>query len=384
MKRKPLRSLVVLVALTSLFLIPGTSSAADTPGVITGTVLLPDSTPTAGAWVGLRVLDDPVGVQEPVPYLDQATSDPNGHFSLTIPNSPELIALASANDGILNLELSGETTSRDGSTLVGTVLSTVILVYNISVALGAVFVETGNSQSGFVLQQGNTVTLTLAEIDTYTTNASETYRCTRIRQTVEAADPNIVIGEYHVYEDQTGWFQYGRTADSELGVGYKGGGKNWKVSGTVHMGQTRSAYVRWDRGPFFGKQLQSNFHYIKEKIDTVCESGYTRTDYVIRATRWNSGSAEGDDVSGWDGTFAMQWACSGCALGFSPNSQFHRSATDSYTYTREIVVFTVGLSAKSGFSTNVQSHWNFGSQPWTHYLIGKDGPPTTAKIIYSW
>ena len=47
-----------------------------------------------------------------------------------------------------------------------------------------------------------------------------------------------------------------------------------------------------------------------------------------------------------------------------------------------VTVFGAGLDAKSGWGTQVVSHWFFGSQP-NHYLCGSDGPVSTAHRIYA-
>jgi hypothetical protein len=56
----------------------------------------------------------------------------------------------------------------------------------------------------------------------------------------------------------------------------------------------------------------------------------------------------------------------------------------AYKYTADTGAFGIQLSAQSGFSTNVELHWQFGDQPYRHSLFGHGNPPTVSPIIYAY
>lgn len=202
---------------------------------------------------------------------------------------------------------------------------------------------------------------------------------------IGAQDQWTKIGELHTYFDTVGGkFEYGKTADSDIGTAVKVGSGNWEAGGSYHVGNKNSGATGLVRGSYYGRQLTTLFHYVQEKFTTYCPF-YTREDYTIRAARWNGGLQEANDVSSYDGANRYYKAeKKGYATRFLANSYHERKKNKSYTYKGAVAAFGVGLDARSGYSTNVDLRWDFGSSNFFHGLFGNNGPITTSSIIYAY
>jgi hypothetical protein len=386
------RRLIGLSAVISLALtVTPTVAFASESKALSGVVLSPPGLPQPESLVRARILEsDPSDGSTGVDYLASAVTDSQGRFTMDLPVTSDVISEAQFHGGHVNLELSAQamvpSTWPDWSFLTG------------YLHFSAVYEAEASSLRPELPPE---VQITLSESqevlgDSLMTSSSSScciipvfddcYTSTTI---VAESDPLIVVGEYHANWDVDGYLKYGTTADSDLGIGTKSGSSAWEVTGSMHVGNGRSGSSKWNRGPYFGKQLQSQFHYIKERVRQRCSffglSTLDHSTYVIRATKWSGGATEGTDVSNWDGSWGYNNTPVAFRQPYAANTEAHRAELEAHTYTAEIVVFGVTLSANSGYSTNVVMHWEFGSgtsRP--HWLLGKDGPALEATIVYSY
>ena len=392
-----------LVVLVFLLATTGTSAAADLPAnVLIGQVRLPSGEPLRNAWVGLEPLEtNPSTSWHPLKWVAQSSTDGNGRFSLAIPTTSSLLSLAAENDGVLNMMLFVRGVADSDSdpepepaapgrqanlidNALGSPQSYESQVYSTAMAVGAAVVDNGARQAGFALQAPNSVSLRATMLQ----GVSE-----RPPRDVPGCYPNVrvigetypfgVVGEFHTYDDVTGYFKYGKTADTEMGVAYSYAGGNWEAEGTTHMGNYIGAYAQWNRGPHWGKQVLTQFRFVQEEIKWGCDP--YNPDRRIRAVEWWGATAEGADRSFHDGYYgAFDEGKSPYKQGFAHNTEFHTEHAQAYRYSQGFSAFGVSIGSQSGYSTTVQLHWNFGSAPWTHYLIGRNGPPKSANVVYSW
>jgi hypothetical protein len=174
---------------------------------------------------------------------------------------------------------------------------------------------------------------------------------------------NTTNGEQHPGDNQTAWFRYGQTADSDVEFGIQNPiGSAWGVSGSAHVGNGRSAYVQWNVGAQWGYKVRTGMHYKKYRHtwnDPACGNGYL----TAKATDWNGGAILGDNVHSLDNNCRNM---SGTRSAFYRNTEFDRRTYKATWFTGAASAFGASLRAQSGFSTYVISHWNFGSN-YTYY-----------------
>lgn len=187
------------------------------------------------------------------------------------------------------------------------------------------------------------------------------------------------VGEYHAGADTKGKFVYGTGADSDISVGYNYG-SGFSLSGTGHVGNSRSAASTWNRGPNFHKQLTSVFSYVKWHLTlgpscTSSSASFGKRWYKVTPGSWMGGATEGPSISG---PF-----CTGTnRVAFGKATEFDRGTGRSYSYGGAASAFGASLTATSGYSSRVDMHWEFGTATSTHYLCGTPSV-TTSKIVYS-
>jgi len=195
-----------------------------------------------------------------------------------------------------------------------------------------------------------------------------------------AGNAVTIIGEFHTGDNTKGYFTYGMTSDSDIGVGYNYG-KGWSVGGTGHVGNSNATYIRFNVHSNFHHQLKSTFRYIHWHLTLgpSCagrKSWGQRYQKVTPAT-WQSGSEVGATVGG---TF-----CRGAEgrRSFAPGSDFYRGSRRSYTYGSAAKAWGASLSATSGYSRYVDMNYHFGdSKKAPHYLCGRPDI-LSSKIIYA-
>jgi hypothetical protein len=128
-----------------------------------------------------------------------------------------------------------------------------------------------------------------------------------------------------------------------------------------------SSSITFNRGPKYGRREQSVFQYGKYKWVTC---GGTIASYEVDALQWTAGSQDGQDNSSLDNHCSTTY--SQYARTFAVNTAFDRSSNAAVTFNAAVSVFGASLTAKSGYSTTVVSHWSFGNNTNQHWLCGND------------
>ena len=379
------RRLVVLAAglgLAAVGVGPAAASAGTDAGVgvsatggppdIAGAVVDAAGQGLAGAQVELYV--EP-RTSEPgtsaLPLVATASTDPAGRFSLVAPSTREVLARLQ-DDGVANFVL---VVRGDG----------LVLQRNLSRRPASVIDDVSNADAASANEPErrnaaarHALRLVLAPGRAGVSPAP--------RRTPLAPAPQCVysvvatgrawttVGEIHVGGDATGRFTYGRTADSNIDVGFSAtGAGGWSISGTVHVGNSLSATVWAERGPGWGTKFKTQFEYEKRKYGGACQG------YKIVGTRWVGGTDTNEPVYGT----GVCDAYPNTSVPYGKNSGFFRDANRAYRWGTALTVFGVTLGARSGYSTSVSYRYSTGSQLGQHWVCGNNDYPLYATRIFA-
>jgi hypothetical protein len=197
--------------------------------------------------------------------------------------------------------------------------------------------------------------------------ANPNWVCFVSTDVVAEGDAYTTYGELHTGTDHTAYFRYGESADSNIGVGFSYGDGNWSISGTAHVGNNRGASEQWNVGEEFGYKLRSEFHYKKYRTEDGCDG---ITYYEVKATSWNAGQEYGSGIHYYDHHCLDDYY--EYRARFYPGNTFTREDSESVTFGGAASAFGASLTAQSGFSSNVISHWHFGYDYSAYWLCGND------------
>jgi hypothetical protein len=185
------------------------------------------------------------------------------------------------------------------------------------------------------------------------------------------------IGEWHTAADMNETFTYGSTADSDIDVGVDGNNDGvWSISGSAHVGNSRSIDINPNRGPNWSTMVRSQFVYIKWHWN--CAVGHT-----IEADRWVAGWTNGADVSSFD--HQCKTTYNQYKTPFQRPGTYKRSSVDYAKFGAAVNAFGfLTLGAQSGMSTNAKIHYNFTQgNTQTRYLCGNNALIDNAKRIFA-
>ncbi len=189
----------------------------------------------------------------------------------------------------------------------------------------------------------------------------------------------VVVGEVHSWTGMDDTFSYGSTADTSVEVGITGTDGKTSVGGAIHVGNSSSS------GTTGGTRISgrhANGNRVMTKFDVRRLKSCVGTT-MTQVYRWN-----GLDVYLGDQTVQDQdGACSR-----SPESRRHtfplgqafwnRNKNDATWFSAAISIGPFSLSSTSGYSTNVQSHWDF-SPSGSRTLCGNDAGIGTAHRVFA-
>jgi hypothetical protein len=195
-----------------------------------------------------------------------------------------------------------------------------------------------------------------------------------------AGDAWTKIGEFHTGTDAKGHFDYGKTSDSDISVGYNYGA-GWTLGGSGHVSNTTKVEIRFNQGQRFHHQVQTSFQYIHWHLtlgaSCAAPKRWGNRYYKVTPSSWQLGSRIGAKVGG---KFCTS---SSGRREYAPNGTFTREKNRAYTYTAAANAFGAGLSATSGLSENVDTHYHFGrNKKVRHYLCGTPNV-AVSKIVYA-
>jgi hypothetical protein len=341
--------------------------------------------------------------------IAETRTDSAGRFTVAIPTSKRLLQLASENSNYLNLQImavgSSESEPPPEDASVESERQTSLLNANAALANASysgtstfIALMAASTQVIHSPDSGTAAAFLAPNVALLTARSASPNGTTpcgpreyfwsdweRIGRTWEY-EPVI---EFHAYWDVKGEYEYGKSADSSIGVVYGYSGANWKVSGSVKTANYEGQLIRSGLvGPYYGRRITQKFEFWKERSTY----SYERGCYVdrIRAIEW---FAEGvtpyyDTRSrdGYDQFAYWQDRCTdgaGCISPWGPGQYFERESASGATYTTGVSAFGVGTQIVSGYSTRAKIYWQFGKSPYTHYLFS-NRHPTRATVVYSW
>ncbi len=337
-------------------------------GDVVGVVLLPDGSPAVGSIVLVTaVLDTAATEPEPAQVLARGIAGPGGAFGFPLSVTPDALASAERNGGFLNYRVTTLFPSDTAS----------------YATQHASFIQLGSLGSvpaaPLSLQYG-------AEDQTDSIPTSATVdECGMTTTTVDQATVMTKVGEYHSWNDMSGWFKYGKTADSEIEVAMAPGGGGYKIGGVSKISNSVANEVTWNGSSRFGRQLRTEFEYRKDRDLAQCQGRIFYDAYAIRAVRWSPpGNDLWTDVSQFDGPERQAAAENrGFSDPMAPDTDWTKSVSKNYLYEAAATAFGVGLKATSGYSNNVKMYWKAGTEFKEYYLFGRNNQPDLADIVYA-
>ena len=323
---------------------------------------------TVGIWY-----EDPA--RSELVLLTSAPTGADGSFELRAAPTAVLHRLAAANDGWVNLILAGGTDVSQGSVAVARRLRAA----GWSGPRGQLRAEVVARAPLTAAQRAITTTFARdvrSAASGTSVRAASLYGC--FAQAAGTWSGNTVIGEVHTWTDHTAKWSYGKTADSDIGVGVSYNGTTWSQSGSFHVGTASSSVVTKRAGSRYGRLLLSRFEY--RKLAWVGYCPFLPKETIVPG-RWLSGLVEGAGVRNYDGYCGSFYAAH--AAEFGPNTQWSRDRSEYATFNAAVSAFgVVTLSARSGLSTNVRMTHTFGSGSF-HRLCGNDADVLHATRVFA-
>ena len=371
--RRHLSAAFVLLSLAALSgAAPGMAGAAAATTVVSGQLVDGSGHPIGGAWVNLYAMPTTDGTVTPVAG---ATTDANGNYTVQVPDTTALQALAAANGGYVNFE-----TQIDSPSL--SLIRDFAMTYaNGSWAPGRA--QPSHMNGRVRMAAGAAGVAKMRSPAGITPNIGGPDPClNKTFTTIDTRDNYTTVGEVHTAGDSSEVFTYGKSADTDtdVAIGLAAGTGPWSITGSVHLGDSSQSGsdVTWRVGALVGHRTDSQFHYVRQKVHYVvseCPADYQ----TIKATGWDGGALGGDDNSNLDHN------CNnvGHETDFGPGTGFHRYQNNMVKFSASVVAFGIELGTQSGWSQYVDSKWTFNGGFSDHYLCGSDGAITVSHRIYA-
>lgn len=202
--------------------------------------------------------------------------------------------------------------------------------------------------------------------------------------TISTAANTAIVGELHTWANESGWFVYGKEADSNIQIKVSIDGSTWSGDGSLYISNANKSEIQVNVGAYFENHVLSDFSAAKEKLNPPpptysCMPG--EYAYQIAATQWNSGDAVGAFTGGLDGSCPT--AVTTTSSGYTPGSSYTRYENAAGGYGLGFSVLGVWLGTQSGFSTYTKEHWSFGSQYGHYWLCGRTTTPPYAPFVFA-
>jgi len=322
-------------------------------------------------------------------FVASLMSDSTGNVTVTTPMTPDLAAEAADNDGYVNFfaqTVSGQLVKGfgfskkfvDGEWSSGTTPA-VPSIINMEPAIltAADRAAIRRNSMAAISRPGSVEKVSWERAARYNT-ASRLPSAPGCFKVIDSRWTGYTdIGEWHTTADMNETFTYGVTADSDIDVGVDGNNDGiWSVSGSAHVGNTRSSDINPNRGPNWSTKVKSQFQYIKWHWN--CTVGH-----AIEADIWVGGWLNSDDVSSFD--HQCKTTYNQYKTAFQGPGTWNRSNVDYTKFGGAVTAFgVVSLGAQSGMSTNVKIHYNFtqGTSQ-IRYLCGNTALISSAKRVFA-
>lgn len=396
-----------VLALSGAF-VPTVSHAG--PSVLSGVMRLIDGSPAANATGCLAILKSLTG-GDSSPFVQFVTNDVGG-FEVELPDvTQEMAQEAAFNGGTMNFELTGMANSlgRPMEDLTAEVVATgTTLLYDGVYAFAVPVTGLAEGTASAMLQMPNGIVLVLGDESNFAAYTAENPNTvagepscgssndsplgggcywTNWEELSRRAEPTV-LGELHTYQDMWGHFIYSQSGSSSIGIAHKMENKAWNQTGEIWIGNTSS--VSNSGVPYAsmrGTKIEGNFNFVKEDRHRMCWGNMMTTQQRVRATVWNGDVFPGDDTSSYDGYYTYKDArdegCARCGR-FLKGQQFSRDGDKTKKYSVGAGPFGVTVSAQSTYNTTHRIKYSFGYNVSVHWLIGDDGPPSKAGIIWAY
>ena len=358
----------LLLSLAALFAIPATAGAA----LLTdGTLINTAGVPSAGT-VKIYAFGLPAGKQKVYdsPLLGSAAAAPDGKYSVSTLDDVQLLRLARARNGYLDLVAIGDTPDGRG-----------VWNYTVhvrSVAGAAVVTQAATAARNLAFAPGSPAAPNVPLHAIYPASmarAAQIGPCNGSQQTrkPESIRKLAIVGELNnAYSDGTvGKFTYARQGEAQTAFSVAAM-PTVPVPGApslIFSGET----VRTDTGEAvfppaksrYSRKLRTEFEITKYDVK---RSPCADWESEVRVTSWVGGTNSSLKQNGLDKCDTSQ------SPKFEAGGAYHRTTGKAVRYTRAVEAFGINLSTQSGFSNQVTLDFEFrGPASKKHYLCGEDG-----------
>ncbi|WP_433114004.1 hypothetical protein [Streptomyces lavendofoliae] len=425
---------------------PAPSEPPTGPEVVSGRFLLPNGNPAVGMKVLVEAADllPEDGTETNLPDLGTATTDANGNWSLTLPDTlPAAVQTAVDNNGgALNVTATTLATTESGVTLVGTNNMTAAPKdpnTGARSAFAATASEASPPTAELLPAEGeDSVSTDPTPEQEQTTHAArveaeprydavsqatplwqndrassaESYNpylvdgvdvrsqqvtprvdtCSPISRVISRQISYTVAGESHAYWDAAGNIEYTSKLSNSIDVGYSMSGKFWKVSGSTSITSSASGVSGFSwRGPYFAKQWKVPIEYNKIRKVTSC-GGIEVTDpyYEIRPSKFKipaggAPGAFGKDARHLDGPARYAASNPRYRSYLTPTATWAIEVGKSVKFAGAAEVFGVSLGGSVIYDRNHRQNIRAGGRTARkHYIWGYSAPPGAHMgVIYS-
>ncbi|MEU6060539.1 hypothetical protein [Streptomyces sp. NPDC047097] len=428
--------------------VPTPSAPPAGPEKVSGRFLLPDGSPAAGMEVVVEASDARPENDDAVnlPDVGTTTTDADGAWSLTIPETlPSAVQTAvDDNGGALNVSATTTGRTASGVLLVG--------VDNLTAApvdpatgtrsrFGATAAESEPDHTVKLLpaladpetvvpdptpQQQKTTYAASANAQSVDVSGRATPRwqsdrapapanhnpylvegsdiaservspapradtCWWDMQVVSRQISYTVVGESHAYWDAAGNVEYKSALSNTLDVGYSASGELWSISGSVSIGRAASGVAGFSwRGPFWAKQWKVPIEYEKIKRTRRCGGIPMKSYYEIRPSKYKVPAGQpvgtyGKDARHLDGPVAYRSSNPRYRSFLQPYGTWAVEDGKSVKWAAAASAFGVSIGGSTNYDqTHKQNIRAGGKTARKHLIWGYSAPPGAQMgIIYS-
>jgi hypothetical protein len=254
---------------------------------------------------------------------------------------------AEQNDGWLNLTV--HTTTEDGQYITHSISRA--LVDGVWSSKGRAAYEPNKDVTLTFAYDSNGVLLNGDRLPAATRPTMTSYRDPICQVDQLEAFPRIVrILMFNSPSNADGTWSYGARADSDIEIGEKFGTGDWQIGGSVHLGDSSGGSIGdTTDGQHYNRYIRTEFQFGKYHYYGDCGSRY-----VIKADDWAGGLERRGDT--YKACFEDPLAEH--TVGFPKGSNVTVDNTRAAKFTYGVDIGPLSVGSTSGYSTNVQMHWN--------------------------
>ncbi|HSM39079.1 MAG TPA: hypothetical protein VK838_07065, partial [Candidatus Limnocylindrales bacterium] len=332
-------------------------SGSPVAAIVEGVLLDAGGHPAPGTLM-LNLLD-PDPESRAAPLLAMGTAGRNGRFRLVLEPHSELLGIAAANAGYLNLRLLAVTETAKGAALLsrrwaGRRWQSNVAPHRIAVVADAPlsgaqrrqlarFARAGSSAQARVDRGLPSVDITPAGLGGKAPLTSDNPYCNRVND--QFLTRYTVIGELHTWRDMAATFAYGKSADSDISTGYSwDGGSTWTLGGQLHIGNSTSTESTITASSnYYGRTVKSQFEFVKCHFAGM----FCYDDATYQSPwRWTGGGIiAGASQTQFDGKCGTTYPK---VYRYDRDTTFARSTNDFVNWSAAASVLGLSLKARTG------------------------------------